>query len=199
LYSLVLLIQDPEVTAVCGTWAHGLYLATEVALLASNASMRVEVAIPWEFLGDASMGSIFATSSGFAFTGSPNQNLPTTPYNRSATGFTLGSFAAASKGRTSAAGLTFSPNPPANGVNGLIYGTIVGVAFSGGPGLSAAVLNLGASIYQLNISNIGTFKRYETSSATPTAPVNMDAVVKVVQGAPGDILTLPPFSITVLT
>ena len=192
-------LKDSQVTGVSGTWAHGLYLATEAMLLVSNASARIQLAIPWQFLGDASMGSIFSTTTGFSFTGSPDPTLPTTPYNRTAAAFTLGAFATASKGRTSASPLTISPNPFAQGADGR-YDTIVGVAFEGGKaGASAVLLNLGASAYDLDVESIGSFTRFETFSASPTSPVNTDSVVTFAQGTPGISMLLPPYSIAALT
>jgi hypothetical protein len=213
-------LKDDQVTGICGTWAHGLYLATEATLLLAHAinastppSAKVSLAIPWQFLGDASMGSVFATASDFNFADSPDPELPTTPYNRSAAGFTLGALAAASHGHTSAAALAFSPNPPAHGAHGLVYGTILGIAFSGSSsghasgvdsagGDAAFVLNLGAAPYTLDALSLlpGNMTRFETASAAPTAAVNADSVVAVQQGAlpPDGSLLLPPYSATTL-
>lgn len=193
-------LKDAQVTGVCGTWAHGLYLAAEAALL-TNGSTRVDLVIPWEFLGDASMGSAFATTDGFNFVGSPDPTLLTSVYGRTASGFTLGALASASHGHDSAVALDFSFNPTAHGANGLVYGTIMGVLFSGG-GLSpsAFLLNLGPTAnYSLSALSVGNFTHFSTLSAPPTAAVNADSVVTSVQGALNATLWLPPYSLTVLS
>jgi hypothetical protein len=215
-------LKDDQVTGVCGTWAHGLYLATEATLLLSLSfnvstppSAKVALAIPWQFLGDASMGAIFATTDDFNFSGSPDPSLPTTPYNRSAAGFTLGALAAASHGHTSAAQIAFSPNPIAHGANSLVYGTLLGVAFSGsgvskkaneasGSSENAAfILNLGPAPYTLDARSIlpGNATHYESAFALPTSAVNADSVVTVQRGTlpPDGSLLLPPYSVTTLS
>lgn len=194
-------MKDPQVTGVCGTWAHGLYLATEAVLLAPNAAARVALMVPWEFLGDASMGGIFAAANGFNFSGSPDPTLPTIPFDRTAAGFTLCAFALASHGRTAAAALSFKDNPPAHGANGLVYDTIIGVFFSGGaPTDAAVVLNLGNASYGLSLGGFGVLHRYETVWAPPMKPVNSDGAVSAVNGSlpTSGLLQLPPFSISVL-
>ena len=198
-------LKDASVTGVCGTWAHGLYLAAEAVLLAVSPVARVALAVPWEFLGDGSMGSLFATTTGFDFAGSPNPGLATTPYNRTAAGFTLGALGAASHNRTAAQALSFEYNPRAEGAKGFTYETLLGVVFTASDAATppgAVLLNLGpCGNCTADAASSANFSSYVTFYAAPQDAVNADAVVKTAGGAlppTGAAVPLPPYSITVL-
>ena len=68
-----------------GTWAHGLYLATETLLLLTTvpkvAAGRVCRHCLYSFAAD---GALFEDTASFDFAMSPNKNLPTQLYGRSA-------------------------------------------------------------------------------------------------------------------
>jgi len=192
-------LKEDVAAGVAGSWAHGLYVATE-ALLAANATRtRISHVNLHCAVGYADDGALFAVTDAFAFGSlSPNQNLPTALFGRSAEGYTTALLGAGSRGATAAAGMAFSPNPTIDGgVNGK-YPTLLGVAFSGGPaGASAVVVNLGAAAVSVPAAG---YKAYASATADPTAPVNAPAKVTEAKGAvAGGAAPLPAYGILLLT
>ena len=179
-----------------GTWAHGLYLATETLLLLTTvpkvAAGRVCRHCLYSFAAD---GALFEDTASFDFAMSPNKNLPTQLYGRSAAAEALALIGNASMARTSFTPLAFSPNPKTpGGVDSLI-----GASFSGGGGAaaSAVVVNLSPTALQLSAAELVGFSSFlQVSAADATTPVNKPSTLTRAAGAISGNLQLPAYSVT---
>ena len=184
-----------------GTWAQGLYVATETLLMLNVSRIASGRINKHSLLSIAANGAIFEDTASFDFAMSPNTKLPTTLYGRSAPGIVLTLIGAASFRATLATTIAFSPNPlTPSGVDSL-----VGVAFSGsgsGEGESAVILNLAPEAFKLTQSTVlSKYTAFEQASIDDaTTPVNQESDVTKTSGdIAGGTLSLPPYSVTRLT
>jgi hypothetical protein len=180
-----------------GTWTEGLFCAA--VALRYAALERVVLMDKHALIGDASAGQLFSGTADFAVPGSPDPSLPTKPWTRSASGWTLGLLGEAAAGAASVAPLQLG-------------GAGVGAAFfpaSGGGGGRAALLNGGGeplpvSAATLAAASLGGCTAAKTLSADPLLGINnVGANAVTAAEAPvahtGVALTLPPWSLTLLS
>lgn len=192
-------LKDDDAVGVAGTWAHGLFIATEVVL--ALQSSRMGLVNMHNTISAANAGALFADSSSFDFDNTPDKTLPTVEFGRAATGWTTYLLATAFKGQTRQEPLVFSPNPQITGVNHS-YASLLGAALSKGPnGPSAVVINLASSEQDLDLSQAGgPYSSYQSvSAADPTTPINEDSKLTFAKGSvPKKTLQLPAYSVTIL-
>jgi len=195
-------LKDTTASGIAGTWAHGLYIATEV-MLALNDTARFELVDMHCAVADASVGAVFSSTDAFNFALSPDPSLATALFGRSATAWTTGLLTAAAGGQTAVRSLAFKPNPPVPGGATGPYPSLLGAAFTDASGTraTAAVLNIGPTALDLQLAQAGgPYLRFETASADPRAAINDDSKVTLVKApVPGSgTLSLPAYSVTVL-
>lgn len=184
--------EHPDVPAY-GTWAHGLYLATETILFVNTPRIASGRVCRHCLLAAADDGALFEDTSSFDFDLSPDKSLKTELFGPSAAGIALSLFGNASLGSTSAAALSFAPNPTLQPGN---YPSLVGALFSGPKGARAIVVNLAASAVELGRSG-GSFGFFEQVSADDaTTPVNSAGKLKFQSGPASGQISLPAFSVT---
>ena len=193
-YNLLYNANKPDVPCF-GTWAHGLYLATETLLVLTTvpkvAAGRVCRHCLFSFAAD---GALFEDTASFDFDMSPDKTLPTLLYGRSAAAEALALVGNATKERTSFAPLAFAPNPKTPGG----VDSLVGASFSGG-GLSAAavIINLSPTALQLSAAETAGYTAFvQVSCADATTPVNKEGAVTRAAGPVSAKLALPAYSVT---
>lgn len=180
---------------VYGTWAEGLFCAA--LALRYVAIERVVLMDKHALIGDATAGQLFSGADDFNVPGTPNKSLPTTPWTRTASGWSLGLLGDAAVGATTAA-------PVALG------GAGAGAAFFlPGGAARGALLNGGAAPLQvaadaLAAAGLGACTTAKSLSADPTKGINNEGAGAVaVETAPvassGVAVTLPPWSVTLLS
>jgi hypothetical protein len=193
--------SKPDVPAY-GTWAHGLYIATETILFANTPKIAGGHQCRHALMSFAADGTLFEDTASFDFDESPNKNLPTQLYGQSAVAVTLSLIGKASFEMTSATAISFSTNPPINPPGGAgAYPSLVGTFFgtSSSTTKTAVVINLAATEFQLTQSDAINFESFDqVSIADATTPVNK--ATNDVTYSTGNIqsggLSLPAFSVT---
>ena len=196
-YNLLYNAGKPDVPAF-GTWAHGLYLATETLLLLTTvpkvAAGRVCRHCLFSFAAD---GALFEDTASFDFAMSPDKKLPTLLYGRSAAAEALALIGNASMARTSFAPLAFAPNPKTPGG----VDSLVGASFSGGGAAAAAVVvNLSPTDLQLSAAESAGFSAFaQVSAVDATTPVNKASTLTRAAGAISGKLLLPAYSVTMMS
>ena len=196
-YNLLYNAAKPDVPAF-GTWAHGLYLATETLLFLTTvpkvAAGRVCRHCLFSFAAD---GALFEDTASFDFAMSPDKTLPTKLYGRSAAAEALALIGNASAARTSFAPLAFSPNPKTPGG----VDSLVGASFAGGGAAPAAVVvSLSPTALQLSAAEVAGFSSFvQVSAADATTPVNKpETLTRSAGSITGGNLQLPAYSVTYL-
>jgi hypothetical protein len=180
-----------------GTWAQGLYVATETLLMLNVTRIANGRINKHSLLSTAANGALFEDTASFNFAMSPNTKLPTTLYGRSAPGIALTLIGAASFQAKSATTITFSPNPVTPGG----VDSLVGVEFSGSGGWdSAVIINLAPEAFKFSQSSVlSQYTAFEQVSIDDaTLPVNQESDVAKTSGAltGTSTLSLPPYSVT---
>jgi hypothetical protein len=192
-------LKDDVASGICGTWAHGLYIATEI-LLAVNSSRisHVNIHCTIEY---ATLGSLFSDTTSFDFPLSPDTTLVTTEFGKSATGYASTLLSTAMNGASTAVSNSLSPPPSViNGASGVTYPAVISSSFLGGSqGNTAVLINLNAAYTFDPIQlNGGPFTQFSTIHAAATVPVNNEQALTFVNGTVSSSMTLPAHSITVL-
>lgn len=190
-------LKDTTASGIAGTWAHGLFIATEV-LLAVNSSRITGVNMHCA-VAEADVGAVFADTASFDFDLSPDKSLVTAVFGRSATGFSTGLIGAAMLGATSASSLHFSSNPSQRGANGP-YPSLVGASFSGGAHATAVIVNLAPTALDVGVFG-GAFATFSSlSAADPTRGVNNAGKITQASGSvtASTPLRVPAYSVTSL-
>lgn len=201
-YNLLYSASKPDVPAF-GTWAHGLYVATEAVLLAASPRVAAGRINKHCLVAYAYDGVLFEDTTSFDFDMSPDTTLATTTFGQSAAAVTLTLVAVAARNATAAAALAFSPNPPVQpGGGGAAYPSLAGTAFSGaGVGNAAVVVNLAATEYSWGAAPAWATSYKQVSVAAVTRAVN-DAASQVTSATgsiQGGSVKLPPYSVTLIT
>jgi len=187
--------SKPDVPAY-GTWAHGLYIATETLLFANTPKIAGGHQCRHALMSFAADGTLFEDTASFDFDESPNKKLVTELYGQSAVAVTLSLIGEASFGMTSATPISFSSNPPING-----YPSLVGTFFGEGSSsaTTAVIINLADSEFKLTQNDAINFNSFDqVSIADATTPVNK--AVNDVTYKSGSVqssgLSLPPYSVS---
>ena len=182
--------------AVQGTWAHGLFAATQTLSLLQEAN--VERMSFHSGVGNAVFGALFRNDSGFDYGASrfpaPSSPPTTIPFTRTASGQTLQLVAGAMRGATSARQLVFSDMPDLpGGQPGL-----VGWLFEGGQ-KEVILLNLSRDEQTVDLTNLAVEGSSVTRHAPPTLRVTGAAgQVQEDKGSVSSDLTLPAYSVTLV-
>ena len=180
-----------------GTWAHGLYVATEALLMLAVPQVQAGRVCRHCLFSFAADGALFEDTASFDFAMSPDKSLTTTLYGRAAPAIALTLLANASLAARAAAPLAFSPNPKTPGG----VDSLVGAVFSGAPrGSAAVVVNLAPSPFQLTQADATAFSSFSQAHvADATTPVNKEGVVTQTAGAVTKAgVALPAYSVTML-
>lgn len=188
--------SKPDVPAY-GTWAHGLYIATETLLFANTPKIAGGHQCRHALMSFAADGTLFEDTASFDFDESPDKKLVTELYGQSAVAVTLSLIGKASFGMTSATPISFSSNPPVNPGG---YPSLVGTFFGQGTSsaATAVIINLADSEFKLTQNDAINFHSFDqVSIADATTPVNK--AVNDVTYKSGSVqssgLTLPPYSV----
>jgi hypothetical protein len=182
-----------------GTWAHGLFVATESMLFLDNP--KIALIEPHAISGNAIFGAVFSNERAFNFGGdfiSPNKQIKTTPLAPSAMGTTLALFAQATRDQTATQKIVFAPNPTVRGKTNNAYPTLLGRVFTSTGERSGIIINLSGDAYALNLGSLG-FRSFDQVYADPITLIATPRDVTRVTGTISSALTLPPYSVTRLS
>ena len=188
--------NDPVIE---GLWLHGLVLAAETLLLMDCP--RITLLQPHSLIGQVSYGMLFHGERSFSF-GRRHpwrfQDLRTTRFGRSALGHALLPIGAASRGMTWTQRLDVAPAPQLPGA-GAPRPALLGRLFGDGMRRRALLLNLAATPLALAPAGLPT-GRCAQLWADPVAAIASDSCLqrRIVAPLPPGVLTLPPFSVTLL-
>jgi hypothetical protein len=199
---------------VMGTWGHGLYALSMNLMFLEEP--RVKIACNHDLVEDFKFGAILPHGNSFYL--SEKQAYPVTPMTLSATGQSLQLLGETAEDMTQALPLEFANAPQLTGKGGYTYSALYGWQFESSGSRAKAtdatsdiasdvasdevrsvVLNLANRIIQLDLADF-SFKNadYRQLSADPRTLVTNASSLKIQQGVAGNVITLPPHSVTQL-
>ena len=191
-----------------GTWAHGLFVATESLLFMEDR--RVQMETHHELVGDSGYGDLFYTKQAFAHTddgaSGVNAELATTQWGESAMADTLNLIGRAAVGADHAELLAFKNAPLlSDAKDNFGFPALYGWSFLHGTSSRLVVLNLSNRRLLVDLSKMDSHLAYDQISGDPGTYVTGG-----LQGSPSNLkeergrvasasnFALPPFSITLI-
>lgn len=187
-----------RVGPVRGTWAHGLFAAVMTLRFLDEESIAITTF--HSLYGGSAFNAIFAGDDEFGPLVVENPG-PTTPYGLAATGEALRLIGKAMHGGGTAHKLDFESNPlvrvPADADEAKAYPALIGWAFRGAGQERRIIWNGSPQAFEVESTNLAG-GNYSTISGDPTAYVTGPDSLDRRSGKIPDVLTVPPYSLTLL-
>jgi hypothetical protein len=197
--------KDVEDVFVFGTFAHGLFLATESILFLQEPQIAAGFVCRHCLLSDANNGALFVNDNAFNFDQSPNRSLATNTYGLSATGAILRMLGNMTQGMNDVQTLNVAMHSTnaTSGVSSEVV-VVVGVVLSNSDSpmkKNGFVVNLSNETVAISGKAMADFRYYQQMSVDdPTIGINhVEGQVTWVNGyVQLDAVALAPYSVTSL-
>lgn len=178
---------------MAGTWAHGLYSATQTLLYFENN--KTELACYHNLTTSAQFAAIFNNTNGFAKAVKKKEN---SAYDFTASGYTLSYFGRLISGGGTVMKLKFSYNPQISGLRGQNYPGLYSWMVNGSKGKKIMVVNLSDENIITDFGKLlkgsVAFEQYISTPHTQVASSN-DVIQK---SGKATSVVLAPYSVTII-
>lgn len=177
---------------VAGTWAHGLYVASQALSLMSNK--KIDLICYHNIAHGAQFGAIFNNENGFnGFL----KNSPTFSDSYSASGYVLQMIGEAIMGKTEMLNLDFSNSLQTFFFKDIYYPSLLGFKFNKGNQSAFIIVNLSDKKIDLDMKKItGENLSFKQLSGNPRSQVSSQNDLNIKVGKLAPMLEVGPYSIT---